>query len=105
MPRDAGAPAHPFPSTARACLPGSRLAVSDPIRPAAGNRTRARWPGVRDRSHVLTHPMAHPEPKPRSAERSSAKRPIVLGILGGIASGKTAVARLLVGPQGVVIDA
>lgn len=32
-------------------------------------------------------------------------RSLVLGVLGGIASGKSAVARLLAGPDGVVIDA
>ncbi|MDZ4772962.1 MAG: dephospho-CoA kinase [Planctomycetota bacterium] len=32
-------------------------------------------------------------------------RPLVLGVLGGIASGKSAVARLLAGASGVVIDA
>jgi dephospho-CoA kinase len=32
-------------------------------------------------------------------------RSLVLGVLGGIASGKSAAARLLAGPEGVVIDA
>jgi len=32
-------------------------------------------------------------------------RSLVLGVLGGIASGKSAVARLLAGPEGAVIDA
>lgn len=31
--------------------------------------------------------------------------PLVLGILGGIASGKSAVARALAGPEGIVVDA
>jgi len=44
--------------------------------------------------------MTPREPKPRAAPRS-----FVIGILGGIASGKSAAARLLVGPEGVVIDA
>lgn len=35
----------------------------------------------------------------------TARRPLVLGILGGIASGKSALARLLAGPDGVLIDA
>lgn len=39
---------------------------------------------------------------PRPAHR---RPPLVLGILGGIASGKSAVARALAGPEGVVIDA
>lgn len=39
---------------------------------------------------------------PESAPRP---RPLVLGILGGIASGKSAVARLLAGPEGLVLSA
>lgn len=39
---------------------------------------------------------------PRPAHR---RPPLVLGILGGIASGKSAVARALAGPEGVVVDA
>jgi len=37
--------------------------------------------------------------------RSSAEKPLVLGVLGGIASGKSTVARLLAGAEGVVISA
>ncbi len=33
------------------------------------------------------------------------QRPFVFGVLGGIASGKSAVARALAGPQGIVVDA
>ncbi len=41
-----------------------------------------------------------------SKERHGEKtRPIVVGVLGGIASGKSAVARALAGPRGAVIDA
>ncbi len=39
-----------------------------------------------------------------SAPHSSARASLVVGVLGGIASGKSAVARLLAGPGGVVID-
>jgi len=41
------------------------------------------------------------EPRPPAP----APRTLVLGILGGIASGKSLAARLLAGPEGVVIDA
>ncbi len=41
-------------------------------------------------------PMETPSPKPV---------PLVLGVLGGIASGKSLVARLLAGPDGLVLDA
>lgn len=34
-----------------------------------------------------------------------AGRPLVIGVVGGIASGKSTVARLLAGPDGVVLDA
>ena len=33
------------------------------------------------------------------------QRPFVFGVLGGIASGKSAVAQALAGPQGIVVDA
>lgn len=39
-----------------------------------------------------------PRPRPRAPS-------LVFGVLGGIASGKSAVARLLAGPRGVIIDA
>lgn len=45
---------------------------------------------------MTSPPPASPSPEPQS---------LVLGVLGGIASGKSAVARLLAGPEGVVIDA
>ena len=46
-------------------------------------------------------------PIPSAPRSSSGKESgsFVLGVLGGIASGKSAVARLLAGPRGVVIDA
>jgi dephospho-CoA kinase len=40
-----------------------------------------------------------------NAPRPSPDRPLVLGVLGGIASGKSVVARLLAGREGVVISA
>jgi len=43
--------------------------------------------------------VAAPDPGPLPA------RSLILGVLGGIASGKSAVARLLAGPDGVVISA
>jgi dephospho-CoA kinase len=45
--------------------------------------------------------MERPAPGPDRA----AARPLVVGVLGGIASGKSAVARALAGPHGAVIDA
>jgi dephospho-CoA kinase len=44
-------------------------------------------------------------PQPAAAGRSSTPGTRVIGVLGGIASGKSAVARLLAGRAGVVIDA
>lgn len=47
-----------------------------------------------------------PDRPPETTQRSSAgRRPRVIGVLGGIASGKSAVARLAAGEHGVVIDA
>lgn len=48
--------------------------------------------------------MPNNAPEPASASRR-AQGPLVVGILGGIASGKSLVARLLAGDDGVVIDA
>jgi dephospho-CoA kinase len=45
--------------------------------------------------------MPERDPSPPSAPA----RTLVIGVLGGIASGKSAVAALLAGPEGVVIDA
>jgi dephospho-CoA kinase len=51
-------------------------------------------------------PRAPADADARALQRDGANaRPLVLGILGGIASGKSAVARALAGPRGVVIDA
>lgn len=54
-------------------------------------------------------PPAEPPPPPRRDRRSHGPRTgrasRVVGVLGGIASGKSEVARLLAGPQGLVIDA
>ena len=51
----------------------------------------------------MTSPAPTSGPPPHaSGDRSST---LVLGVLGGIASGKSAVARLLVGPEGELIDA
>jgi dephospho-CoA kinase len=47
--------------------------------------------------------MPGTERPPRDAPASG--RPLVLGVLGGVASGKSTVARLLAGPDGVVISA
>jgi len=44
-------------------------------------------------------------PSPSATPRPQPPRTRVLGVLGGIASGKSQVARLLAGPDGVVIDA
>jgi dephospho-CoA kinase len=45
-------------------------------------------------------------PHPSETDRSRKDRGgLVVGVLGGIASGKSAVAKLLAGPRGVVIDA
>jgi len=41
----------------------------------------------------------------RTSGHPSVRAPVVVGVLGGIASGKSQVARLLAGPAGVVIDA
>jgi dephospho-CoA kinase len=38
-------------------------------------------------------------------ERRAARAPLVVGVLGGIASGKSLVARVLRGPDGVLVDA
>ncbi len=47
-----------------------------------------------------------PHPQDTTGDPSGAPgRPLVLGITGGIASGKSAVARLLVGPEGLVLSA
>jgi len=40
-----------------------------------------------------------------SSENAAARGPLILGVLGGIASGKSAVARLLAGPDGIVLSA
>lgn len=40
-----------------------------------------------------------------SSEDATARGPLILGILGGIASGKSAAARLLAGPDGLVLSA
>jgi len=48
-------------------------------------------------------PDPEPEPPPPYPPRPPGTR--ILGVLGGIASGKSAVARILAGPEGLVIDA
>lgn len=48
-------------------------------------------------------PVAIPDPDPAPDSRASS--PLVIGVLGGIASGKSAVAALLAGKRGVVLDA
>jgi dephospho-CoA kinase len=52
---------------------------------------------------------ASPNPDPRDAASCSGSsrppRSLVIGVLGGIASGKSAAARMLAGARGVVIDA
>jgi len=50
---------------------------------------------------------APPNPEPRSPAGGRTARPgsLVIGVLGGIASGKSAVARLLAAEDGAVIDA
>jgi len=52
--------------------------------------------------HRLTH-ESRPARGARASERASTTR--VWGVLGGIASGKSSVARLLAGPDGLAIDA
>lgn len=55
----------------------------------------------------MEHPAQRSDQPASHAPASSppASRPLVLGILGGIASGKSAIARLLAGSDGVVIEA
>jgi dephospho-CoA kinase len=48
---------------------------------------------------------SNPDPKPADARADSGGTTRVIGVLGGIASGKSAAARLLAGERGVVIDA
>lgn len=43
--------------------------------------------------------------KPAKPRPPPPPRPVVIGLLGGIAAGKSAVAELLAGPEGAVIDA
>jgi len=47
----------------------------------------------------------NPEPRPSPPRVAAGARSIVIGVLGGIASGKSAAARLLAADDGVVIDA
>jgi len=47
----------------------------------------------------MSAPKREPRPRPR------ASRTLVIGLVGGIASGKSEVARLLAGPGGIVLDA
>ena len=65
--------------------------------------TRTRGPGF-TRSRRMTGPQnRRARPTPPHGEASA--RSIVIGVLGGIASGKSAAARLLAADGGVVIDA
>lgn len=74
---------------------------ADPPRssPAPGQPDPGRGPS--------TDQGSDPEPRPgaRAASGGPEPGPLVIGVLGGIASGKSAAARLLAGADGAVIDA
>lgn len=64
---------------------------------------RGRWPPPPPGRHTLG--VQDPAARGPTPARPRASRTVVLGVLGGVASGKSAAARLLAGPAGVVLSA
>lgn len=80
-------------------------AVGDPRFRVEWNGGRA--PSIRGPRGGFAGPFFPPEARPRmpAPDRSAPVPPLVVGVLGGIASGKSAVARALAEPDGIVIAA
>src|SRR5688572_10924643 len=84
---------------------GFRTLTAPPGAVLSGRRRSRARARRRDRSYPHRPPGFRTRMAPDRRARPPAERSLVLGVLGGISSGKSTAARLLAGPEGVVISA